>query len=115
VIVPDASSADRATAPLGRGGDTSERQPRSRPRHRPGARRERAAAARLPSRTSGRAEVRAQLEEVRIWHACRGGSRRRRKVERDLHDGAQQQLLALSVRLQTARGRATETRDSRRC
>ncbi len=54
------------------------------------------------------AEVLAQLEEVR---ASRGriveaGLEARRKVERDLHDGAQQRLLALSVRLQLARHEA---------
>src|SRR5262249_38289806 len=51
------------------------------------------------------AELRAQLEEVRasrerIVHA---GDEERRRVERDLHDGAQQRLLALSLALHTAR------------
>jgi signal transduction histidine kinase len=51
------------------------------------------------------AQVRAQLEEVR---ASRGRiveatDSERKRIERDLHDGAQQRLLALAVRLQTAR------------
>jgi signal transduction histidine kinase len=52
-----------------------------------------------------RAEVRAQLEEVRASRARlhEAGLEARRGVERDLHDGAQQRLLALSVRMQLAR------------
>lgn len=61
-----------------------------------------AAAARL-ALTSERlqAEVRAQLEEVRASRAriVEAGDRERRRVERNIHDGAQQQLVALMVKL----------------
>lgn len=55
-------------------------------------------------------EVRAQLEEVRASRAriVAAGDAERRRVERDLHDGAQQQLLSVSLRLRLARSR---TRD----
>ena len=46
------------------------------------------------------AQVRAQLEEVR---ASRARIAERRKIERDLHDGAQQRLVALAMRLDQAR------------
>ncbi len=51
------------------------------------------------------AEVRAQLEEVRAsrQRIVEAGDRERRRVERDLHDGAQQRLLTLSLALHTAR------------
>jgi signal transduction histidine kinase len=53
------------------------------------------------------AEVRAQLAEV---HASRArivaaGDEQRRRVERDLHDGAQQRLVTLALRIQMARAR----------
>lgn len=61
-----------------------------------------AAAARL-ALTNERlqAEVRAQLEEVRASRAriVEAGDRERRRVERNIHDGAQQQLVALMVKL----------------
>ena len=68
-----------------------------------------AAAARLAlhnERLAG--EVRAQLDEV---HASRqrivaAGDAERRRLERDLHDGAQQQLIALALRLRTLERRA---------
>jgi signal transduction histidine kinase len=54
-----------------------------------------------------RAEVRAQLEEVRAsrQRIVEAGDAERRRVERNLHDGAQQRLLtlALSLRLTTER------------
>jgi signal transduction histidine kinase len=48
-----------------------------------------------------RAEVRAQLEEVRAsrQRIVEAGDRERRRVERDLHDGAQQRLVTLSLSL----------------
>ena len=51
------------------------------------------------------AEVEAQLHEVRASRAriVEAGDRERRRVERDLHDGAQQRLVSLSLELQVAR------------
>lgn len=51
------------------------------------------------------AQVRAQLEDVRASRAriVAAGDEERRKVERDLHDGAQQRLVALTMRLEQAR------------
>jgi signal transduction histidine kinase len=51
------------------------------------------------------AELRAQLEEVRASREriVLAGDAERRRVERDLHDGAQQRLLALSLALHRAR------------
>lgn len=52
------------------------------------------------------AQVRAQLEEVRASRAriVEAADAERRRVERDLHDGAQQRLVALTMRLEAARG-----------
>jgi signal transduction histidine kinase len=54
------------------------------------------------------AEVRAQLEELRASRAriVETGDAERRRLERDLHDGAQQRLLALSYDLRRARAAA---------
>ena len=54
-----------------------------------------------------RAEVRAQLEEVRAsrQRIVEAGDRERRRVERNLHDGAQQRLVTLSLALAMLRGR----------
>jgi signal transduction histidine kinase len=51
------------------------------------------------------AEVRAQLEEVRASRAriVAAADEERRRLERDLHDGAQQRLVALSLKLALAR------------
>jgi signal transduction histidine kinase len=51
------------------------------------------------------AEVRAQLEEVRASRAriVEAADAERRRVERDLHDGAQQRLVALAMRLQVSK------------
>ncbi len=51
------------------------------------------------------AAVEAQLQEVRASRAriVEAGDRERRRVERDLHDGAQQRLISLSLELQVAR------------
>ena len=51
------------------------------------------------------AQVRAQLEEVRASRAriVDAADAERRRVERDLHDGAQQRLLAVTLRLDQAR------------
>lgn len=61
------------------------------------------------------AELRAQLEAMRrsrIRITERGDAERRR-LERDLHDGAQQRLLALSFDLRLARAAAEDDRDER--
>ena len=57
------------------------------------------------------AEVRAQLEEVRASRAriAEAADEERRKVERDLHDGAQQRLVALTMRLEQARSTAADS------
>lgn len=54
------------------------------------------------------AQVRAQLEEVRASRVriIEAGDEERRRVERDLHDGAQQRLVALAMRLEHARATA---------
>ena len=54
------------------------------------------------------AEVRAQLAEVRASRArlVAAGDEERRRIERDLHDGAQQRLVAVCVTLGMAAGRA---------
>ncbi len=56
------------------------------------------------------AELRARLEELRASRAriVEAGYRERRRVERDLHDGAQQRLLALALNLKLARSRIDE-------
>ena len=52
------------------------------------------------------AEVQAQLEQVRASRAriVEAGDAARRRIERDLHDGAQQRLVTLSLALGMARG-----------
>ena len=51
------------------------------------------------------AQVRAQLEEVRAsrMRIVEAADAERRRIERDLHDGAQQRLVALAMRLDQAR------------
>jgi signal transduction histidine kinase len=51
------------------------------------------------------AQVRAQLDEVRASRTriVEAGDAERRRIERDLHDGAQQRLVALAMRLDQAR------------
>jgi signal transduction histidine kinase len=55
------------------------------------------------------AEVQAQLEQVRASRAriVEAGDAERRRLERDLHDGAQQRLVTLSLALGMARDRVT--------
>ncbi|HET6819146.1 MAG TPA: histidine kinase [Candidatus Limnocylindria bacterium] len=52
------------------------------------------------------AQVRAQLDEVRASRTriVEAADAERRRIERDLHDGAQQRLVALAMRLDQARG-----------
>jgi signal transduction histidine kinase len=54
------------------------------------------------------AEVRAQLEEVRgsRERIVQAADQERRRVERDIHDGAQQRLVSLSLALNLARAKA---------
>jgi signal transduction histidine kinase len=61
------------------------------------------------------AEALAQLEELRASQAriVAAGDAERRRLERDLHDGAQQRLLALSYDLRLARAAAEEHDDPR--
>jgi signal transduction histidine kinase len=53
------------------------------------------------------AELLAQLAELRVSRAriVSAGDEERRRLERDLHDGAQQRLLSLGLALQLARGK----------
>ena len=67
-----------------------------------------AAAARLALENERlQAEVRARLEELRASRAriVEAGDAERKRLERDLHDGAQQRLVALSLSLRLLRGR----------
>ena len=64
------------------------------------------------------AEIQAQLEQVRASRAriVEAGDTARRRLERDLHDGAQQRLVTLSLALGMARSRAAgATRNSKHC
>jgi signal transduction histidine kinase len=60
------------------------------------------------------AEVRAQLEDLRASRAriVETGDAERRRLERDLHDGAQQLLVALSYDLRVAQSRVEADADS---
>ena len=59
------------------------------------------------------AEVEAQLAEVQASRAriVSAGDAERRRLERDLHDGAQQRLVALSLALRRTRTKVGETAD----
>ncbi len=70
-----------------------------------------AAAARLALENERlQAEVRARLEELRASRAriVDAGDAERRRLERDLHDGAQQRLVGLSLSLRLLRGRMAD-------
>ena len=56
------------------------------------------------------AELRARLEELRASRAriVEAGDSERRRLERDLHDGAQQRLVALALTLRLGRDRAED-------
>jgi signal transduction histidine kinase len=56
------------------------------------------------------AELRTQLNEVRASRAriVEAGDAERRRIERDLHDGAQQRLLGIRLALQLVRGRLAD-------
>ena len=73
-----------------------------------------AAAARLALENERlQAEVRARLEELRASRAriVEAGDAERRRLERDLHDGAQQRLVGLSLSLRLARSQLTDHAD----
>jgi signal transduction histidine kinase len=57
------------------------------------------------------ADVRAQLQEVGQSRAriVAAGDAERRRIERDIHDGAQQRLVTLALMLQVARSRVAKT------
>jgi signal transduction histidine kinase len=59
------------------------------------------------------AEVQAQLDEVRASRAriVAAGLEERQRLERDLHDGAQQQLVTLAIALREARSRVDAATD----
>jgi signal transduction histidine kinase len=61
------------------------------------------------------AELRAQLMELRESRAriVRAGDEERRRLERDLHDGAQQRLLGLGIALQLLRQHVTDEQGER--
>ena len=62
------------------------------------------------------AELRARLEELRGSRAriVEAGRKERQRLERNLHDGAQQRLIALSLELSLLEERARETTRKRR-
>jgi signal transduction histidine kinase len=59
------------------------------------------------------AQVRAQLDEVRASRTriVEAADEERRRIERDLHDGAQQRLVALAMRLEQARSTSGSASD----
>jgi signal transduction histidine kinase len=59
------------------------------------------------------AETRAQLEEVRQSRAriVTAADQERQRIERDIHDGAQQRLVALGLQLRTAQRRMDKSSD----
>jgi signal transduction histidine kinase len=83
----------------------------------PGVVAETIAAARLAIENEQlQAELSAQATEIRAsrWRIVRDGDRARRELERDLHDGAQQRLVSLSlaIRLLQTRAQTSATRDA---
>jgi signal transduction histidine kinase len=106
--LPESSSAERAVARLERGGEllavlvydpAIERED-------PGRVAAVASVARLALENERlAAQVRSQLEEVRASRSriVDAADAERRRIERDLHDGAQQRLVALALRLDQAR------------
>jgi signal transduction histidine kinase len=73
-----------------------------------------AAAARLALENERlQAEIRAQLEDLRASRSriIETGDAERRRLERDLHDGAQQRLVSLSLALRLARSRMGSSPD----
>jgi signal transduction histidine kinase len=60
-----------------------------------------------------KADLRARLEELRVsrLRIVEATDEARRRIERDLHDGAQQQLVALALELRLLRGRLADHPD----
>jgi signal transduction histidine kinase len=58
-----------------------------------------------------KADLRARLEELRVsrLRIVQAADEARRRIERDLHDGAQQELLALALELRVLRSRVGDT------
>jgi signal transduction histidine kinase len=77
-----------------------------------------AAAAAAPALADQRLQVglRARVEELRASRAriVEAGMEERRRIERDLHEGAQQHLVALSLELQMLRSRVSADADALR-
>ena len=63
------------------------------------------------------AELRARIEELRASRArlVEAGDAERRRLERDLHDGAQSRLVALALKLKLARMKVERIRTRPRC
>ena len=61
-----------------------------------------------------KADLRARVEELRASRVriVEASNAARQKVERDLHDGAQQQLVALALELQLLRNRVGENTEA---
>ncbi len=61
-----------------------------------------------------KADLRSRVEELRASRVrlVEASNAARRQIERDLHDGAQQQLVALAVELRLLRGRVAENHDA---
>ena len=61
-----------------------------------------------------KADLQARVEELRLsrLRIMEAGDAARRRIERDLHDGAQQQLVALALDLRMLKARAARTRRS---
>ena len=93
----------RGRRPARPGGGADRLRPGPQRRRRPYAAAAALAAAELDN-TRLRAELVHQVEEIAASRARLAGAQRRerRRIERDLHDGAQQSLLALAFELQSA-------------
>jgi signal transduction histidine kinase len=108
-VDPPTAASDRAVTPIVRHG-----KPVALVSHDGSVRAELGSAARLALENERlQAEVRAQLESLRRsrMRITERGDVERRTLERDLHDGAQQRLLALSFDLRLARA-AADGRDA---
>ena len=107
-VDPAQLPAGRVLTPLDAGGDAALIHPNEL-RHEPDLVKVAVTAASLALEHARlQAEVQAQLEQVRASRAriVEAGDAERRRLERDLHDGAQQRLVTLSLALGMARSRA---------
>ena len=78
----------------------------------PGTERRLGAFAELVGQAVANAEARRQLRESRV-RIVEAADEARRRIERDLHDGAQQRLVSLALRLQLARRTAGDAEATR--